>query len=332
MNKFIRFSFWLIFLVGALILVLAFTEPNDVTVTRSITIKAPRGAVFQQLTNFSNWQQWCTLFRNDTSAKITYSGSPGQAGSAMEWKGDEGNIGEGIIKNEAMDSTSMHYTFVVTKPGSMNADGVLAVKDSGDYTKVSWTFHKHFPFLANAVLVVFDLDKYMGGDFERSLANLKKYIETDVEPLVEIREVEYTGGMIAGIRDTVQWSDLSTFFGDTYNLFVKTPPERITGAPVGLFYDWDTVNKRTDVVAGMPVTDTDIPVNGIIFSQVTPSKAIKAVLKGDYSGAKRIHDALDKYLAAKGLTKWLTIEEYVVYPGNERDSRKWVTNIYALIQ
>lgn len=332
MNKFIRFSIFLILIVAALILTLAIVEPNDVTVSRSIVIRASKETVFDQISKFNNWKNWSTLLQNDTSVKISYMGTDGQAGSTLEWAGDEGVTGSGVIKNEGIEGSLMYYSFTVSKPASMIADGVLSVKDTGTNTKITWTFHKHFPFIANAMLIVFDLDKYMGGDFERSLQKLKNYVETDAEPVVDIKEVEYTGGLIAGIRDTVNWDDISTFFGDTYSLFIKTPAEKKTGAPVGLFYEWDTVRRKTDVFAGIPVADTDIPVNGITFSQVAPCRAFRAIHKGDYEGLKKVHDALDKHLTQKGLTKWLTIEEYVVYSGNEKEAAKWITNVYVLIQ
>jgi hypothetical protein len=332
MNKFIRFSIFLIFIIAGMVLVLAFIEPNDVTVSRSILIKAPKESIFEQIVTFQKWEKWSTLFSNDSSVKLSYNGASGQAGSSLEWKGDEGSTGEGIIKNNGIDGSSMRYSFTVTKPAELLADGIISAKDTGEYTKVTWTFHKHFPFLANAILVVFDLDKYMGGDFERSLANLKKYVESEIEPLIDITEVAYTGGVIAGIRDTVEWNEMETFFGDTYSLFIKTPTEKITGEHLGIYYDRDTVKRRADVMAGLQVADSSIPVNGITYIDISESRAFKATFKGCYSGATRVHNALTKHISARGMTKWLSIEEYKIYPGNESDSSKWVTNIYVLVQ
>ncbi len=332
MNKFLRFTIMLVLIAAAGVLILAFLEPHDVTVTRSVTIRSNRETTFAQIKNLTNWQHWSTLLENDTSLKITYNGNAGEAGSTLEWKGDHGITGEGIIKNTGIDKTKMSYSFSVTKPGTMEADGVFSVTDTGEMVKVTWTFHKHFPFPANAALIVFDLERYMGGDMMHSLAKLKEYVERDAEPAVEIEEVQYPGGILAGIRDTLTWDDMETFFGDTYSLFIKTPSSKLKGSPIGMFYDWDTIRRKADVFAGYPVTDTDIPVNGIIFSELPQTRAFKAVHKGSYETAKKIHKLLDEYVAKKGLSRWITIEEYVVYPGNERDARKWQTNIYVLVQ
>ena len=332
MNKFIRFTILLLLIAAMGVLILAFVEPHDVTVTRSVTIRSTRETTFAQIKNLSNWDHWSTLLVNDTSVRIVYAGNPGEEGSTLEWQGDPGITGEGVIKNTGVNKTTMNYTFSVTKPGTMEADGIFSVTDTGELVTVRWTFHKHFPFPTNAALIIFDLERYMGGDMTNSLQRLKDYVEKDAEPAVDIQEVQYPGGILAGIRDTLTWDDMQTFFGDTYSLFVKTPTNKLKGHPIGMFYEWDTIRRKTDVFAGYPVTDTDIPVNGIIFSELPPTRAFKAVYKGRYDGIKKIHRLLDEYISGKGLNKWITIEEYVVYPGNERDASKWVTNVYVLVQ
>lgn len=332
MKKFLRFSLLLVFTVAGLILVLAFIEPREVTVTRKQVIEAPSGAVFSHITDFSNWKRWNSMFRNDSAAQINISGNTGEAGSSLAWIGDDGKIGSGIIRNEIVDSASMKYSFNVTRPAEMLANGTISVRDSGLYTIVTWSFHKNFAFLANAALVILDMDKYIGGDLENSLANLKVYIEQYAEPVVAVKEVQYAGAVIAGIRDTVAWPDLETFFGDTYNLFSRTSQEKIIGPHVGIYYQWDTLKMSADVMAGISVTDTEIPVNGIIFSQVPPSKSYMAVHLGGYGSMRHTHNGLMRYLSVKNQEPWLVLEEYIKYPGNEPDSNKWQTNVYYLLQ
>ena len=332
MNKFVRFSFWLIFIVGVMVLALAFYEPNDVTVTRSIVINTSKDVVFEQIAHLPNWRNWSTLPGSDTSAKITYNGIAGQPGSSLDWKGDEGTIGEGSIRNTGIDGTTMNYSFTLTKPGDFVADGVISVKDTGDASKVTLTFHKHFPFLANAALVIFNLDKYMGGDLERSLAALKKFTETEMGSYVFIKEVTYPGGIIAGIRDTLAQNEMITFFGDTYSLFVNTPSEKFNGPHIGIFYGLDSGSTKQDVFAGLHVTDINIPVNGISFSEIPPTKSYMAVHKGGYGSIQKVHAAIRDRINSGGMHQWLAVEEYIVYPGVEADSTKWVTNVYYLLQ
>ena len=51
-------------------------------------------------------------------------------------------------------------------------------KPAGDQTAVTWTMTGHRNFVAKAVCLFMDIDKMVGGDFEKGLANLKSVVET----------------------------------------------------------------------------------------------------------------------------------------------------------
>lgn len=42
--------------------------------------------------------------------------------------------------------------------------------------------------------------------------------------------------------------------------------------------------------------------------------------------------AMGKYLSEKGLTQQLVVEEYVTDPVAEKDTSKWLTNIYYVLK
>ena len=334
MNKFIRFSILLILLVLAGILILAFVEPNDVTVTRRIVINTPKEPVFEQIVNFRNWPNWGIVHQRDTAVKVTYSGTDGQQGAIYHWAGDEHITGEGEMKNEGVEGTTMKYTFTLTKPGEMLADGTITAKDTGDNTVVIWTFHKHFPFLANAALVVFDLDKYIGGDFETALAALKLHVEknTKVKPKVIVKEVEYPGHIFAGTRQEVGMGEVTALYSSIYIPLSKALGGKVWGPLTGLYYKWDTIAHRTDVMVALPVTDSAMRLKLSSYIYLPPAHAFMAVHNGGYSALADVHATLNKYMAAKGRTATVSIEEYPTGPLQEPDSAKWITNVYYLVQ
>lgn len=332
MNKFVRFAVLLILLVIALVVGLGYYEPNDVTVTRKVVVQAPANAVYERILHFGEWEKWCTLFNADTAVKITIAGEDTQPGSMLQWKGDDGATGSGYIKNTATAPNKLSYEFKLEQPGEMDADGYIGAKDSGEYAVVTWTFHKHFSFPANASLVLWDLDKYMGGELEKALNSLKTYMETKAEPIVTINQTTYEGRLVAGIRDTVAWSDISVFCGDTYNLLGRLPGASISGAPMAIYYDWDTVRHRTDMIAGLPVTDSAIALKGIVLTALPSTPALMTKHIGGYGSMQHAHNALQRRIARQGLNQGEVIEEYIKYPGNEADSSKWETNIYYLLQ
>ena len=53
---------------------------------------------------------------------------------------------------------------------------------------------------------------------------------------------------------------------------------------------------------------------------------------GGYNDMMAAHDAIGKYMKEKNLSASVTLEEYVTDPMTEKDSTKWLTNIYYIIK
>ncbi len=334
MQKFVRFILVLLITVGVVMLGLALYEPQDLPVTRSILIKAPKEVVFEQIVKFKNWTNWSPWYLSDTAMRMTFAGTDGISGCSYHWKGDENKSGEGDMKNTGVEGTTMNFDVSFTSPREGKAFGSLVVKDTLGITKATWNFSMHFGFPLNAMNAFLNMDKILGGDFEFGLANLKKYAESHsvIAPVIEVKEVEYPAHIYEGIRKTVGMSDMMKFFADTYAALGKELGPRITGPASGIFYTWDTAKKNSDMAAVFPVTDTTKPATGTVILHAGPCRALMAVYKGGYSNELSYHNAITKRLAEKGLKQNLVIEEYIAGPHETADSAKWVTNIYYLVQ
>ncbi len=334
MKKFLRFLVIFIVLVLVILLGLALYEPQDVLVTRSVLIKAPKEAVFEQMVKFRNWTNWSPWYLMDTSMKMTYSGTDGTTGSAYQWKGQENKTGAGSMTNTGVEGTSMNFDVVFTAPRDGKAKGMLSAKDSLGMTKATWSFSMHMDFPFNAMEAFLNMDKMLGGDFETGLATMKKYVESHsaTEAVIEVKEVDYPAHTYEGIRKTVAMADMLKFFADSYGTLGKELGPRIAGPAAGIYYTWDTTNKTSDLAAVFPVTDTTKPAPGAVILHAGPAKAYMAVLKGGYGNEMNYHNAIMKRLSEKGLKQNVVIEEYMAGPANQPDSNKWVTNIYYLVQ
>lgn len=334
MKKFIRFLVIFLVLVIVIMLALALYEPQDVLVTRSVLIKAPKEAVFEQMVKFRNWTNWSPWYLMDTSMKLTYSGTDGLPGSSYQWKGQENKTGAGEMKNTGVEGASMNFDVHFTAPLEGKATGTLSAKDTAGMTKATWSFSMHVAFPFNAMDAFLNMDKMNGGDFETGLATMKKYVESHTTPavVIDVKEVDFPAHIYEGIRQTVAMSDMMKFFADTYGALGKELGSKIAGPAAGIYYTWDTTSKNSDMAAVFPVTDTTKPATGAVILHAGPAKAFMAVQKGGYSNAMIYHGALTKRLAEKGLKQSMVIEEYIAGPGNQPDSNKWVTNIYYLVQ
>jgi hypothetical protein len=333
MKKFVRFLVATIVIILAAVLILALAEPKDVVVKRSVMIKAPKDAVFDQMVNYKNWTHWSPWYKMDSGIKMTYTGTDGQAGAGYHWVGDEHKTGEGEIKTDAVNGTEMSYSMTFIKPHRGDASGTLKAEDTGGMTRAIWIFTMHTPFPLNAMNAFLNMDKMLGNDFENGLNDMKKYVESHAEAANgTVKEVDFPAHTYAGIRQLINFSDMNKFYGEAYGKLGPQLNKKISGPPVCVFYKWDTVNKQADLAAAFPVSDTlSLPKGTFVFS-AGPAKAFMAVENGGYSNSMQIHTAIQKRLAEAGKIPAMILEEYISGPMQQPDSTKWITNIYYLVQ
>jgi polyketide cyclase/dehydrase/lipid transport protein len=331
MKKFSIFVGVLLAIVLAAVLIIGAIEPTDIKVSRSILIKAPKEAVFEQMVIFKNWTHWSPWYKMDSTMKMTYTGTDGQPGSGYSWVGSS-KTGAGSMTNKGVTSTRMDFEVNFTEPRQGKAQGILSASDTAGMTRATWTFVMHIPYPLNAMCVFMNMDKMLGGDFESGLNNMKNYVETTpgAVPMmaIDVKDVDYPAHNYVGVRQNVGWNDMLKFFMNSYVMLKREGGDKISGPAVGFFYTWDTATKSADVMAAFPVSDTSKPVSGATFMHTDASRGFVTVQKGDYSKSMEFHEAMKSYVSGKGKMASLIMEEYELGPIDGPDSTKWVTNIY----
>jgi hypothetical protein len=332
MKKAIRFIAGVILFVVAAFLILGLIMPKDVVVSRSVMINAPKNVVFDQMSNFKNWTNWSPWIEKEPTVKLTYKGADGAVGSGYHWVGEDKNTGTGDMNSLAINGTKMDFEVKFSKPMKREAQGTLEAMDTAGATKAYWSFSMHMPYPFNAMLLFMNMDKMLGGDFEKGLNNMKKYAESHAGSALEIKEVEYPAKKFLCIKETVGWGDMGKFFGEKIPVLIKDAGAKMCGPVAGIYFTWDTVKKCTDMACAIPVTDKALKMDGTTYLDVPTSKAVMAAQKGGYSKSMEVHESIKKYMDAKGLQQQLVIEEYLVTQHEEPDSNKWVTNVYYLLK
>lgn len=176
-KKFLRFFLILAAVVIAAIFIVGLTQQRSITVSRSITINAPKEKVFEQMVLFKNWPNWSPWSRMDTSMKNEFKGTDGQTGSSYHWVGDEKITGEAEITNMAVNGTEMQFSFKLIKPEAPEATGMVSAKDSSGATVATISFTNRFDYPWNAMIIFTDLDKTYRNDLENALKNMKAIAE-----------------------------------------------------------------------------------------------------------------------------------------------------------
>ena len=174
-------------LLGALLVVVivligvAYMLPRDIHVERSVVIARPTAAVFpyvNSLHRFNEWSPWRLL---DPNVKMTFSGPETGVGSAMAWAGDS-KVGKGTqIITESTPDKRVASDLEFGDMGVAKAAWVL----SGDAASTTVVWSLDMDLGTNPIYRYMGLfiDKGVGPDYERGLAQLKALAEkAPVEP------------------------------------------------------------------------------------------------------------------------------------------------------
>jgi uncharacterized protein YndB with AHSA1/START domain len=156
------------------------TLPNDFKIVRSTTINAPPDVVFAQLNDFHKWDAWSPWAKRDPNAKNTFEGPTSGKDSKFSWSGN-GEVGEGWMTIlDSQPPEHLHIELGFTKPMQDTSDVFFDLKPKGDGTNLSWTMSGEHPnIMSKAMCFVMNMDKMLGGDFEKGLASIKDVAEKE---------------------------------------------------------------------------------------------------------------------------------------------------------
>ena len=153
-------------------------QPEDFKITRSATCNAPPDKVFEQVNDFHKWEAWSPWAKLDPTMKTTYSGAASGNGASYSWVGNS-DVGEGkmtITDSRPSDSVKIDLEFL--KPFAAKNVTEFTFKPDGDKTTVTWAMTGKNNFMAKGFSLVMNMDKLVGGDFEKGLTQMKTVVES----------------------------------------------------------------------------------------------------------------------------------------------------------
>jgi hypothetical protein len=169
----------LIVLFVAGVVALVILSPTDFRVEREVTINKPKAEVFSYLKLLKNQNEWGPWYKKDPGMTLGSRGTDGTVGYVATWDSKNDEIGAGeqeikkITEGERID-TELRFT----RPFESKSDAYMITEGVGDnQTKVKWGFSGAMPRPLNVMLVVMDMDKAVGKDFDDGLSTLKTILE-----------------------------------------------------------------------------------------------------------------------------------------------------------
>lgn len=146
------------------------------TITRSTRINAPAERIDGLINDFHHWQQWSPWEGLDANLKRTYTGPDAGVGTRYAWSGNK-EAGEGSMEITRSTPEAVDVDLRFTKPWKAHNQVTLALTPAGDATDVTWTMHGENKGVAAVFAKLFNMDKMLGKDFDKGLAQLKTAAE-----------------------------------------------------------------------------------------------------------------------------------------------------------
>lgn len=182
-----RMSVFKKILVGLVAAVVVFAvvvglQPPTFRVTRSASMAAPPAKVFDQVNDFHNWEAWSPWAKLDPAAKSTFEGAPAGTGAVFAWAGND-QVGEGrmtITESRPNELVRIQLDFIKPFPSTANVEFTFQPRDKE--TAVTWSMFGENSYVCKAFCLVMNMDRMIGGDFDKGLAQMKAVVEAAARP------------------------------------------------------------------------------------------------------------------------------------------------------
>ncbi|HEY4344412.1 MAG TPA: SRPBCC family protein [Parvibaculum sp.] len=164
----------IVILTLAVILVLAAMKPDTFRVERSVTIHAGPEKIYPLIADYHAWRAW-SPFETDPAMQRSYGGAESGAGAVYEWDGK--GVGSGRMETLEASTARIVIKLDFFKPFRTTNKASFTLEPQGADTKVTWVMEGPVTFLPKIMHVVFNMDKMVGGEFDKGLAKLKAVAE-----------------------------------------------------------------------------------------------------------------------------------------------------------
>ena len=336
--KYILFLLLILFIGFAIYVAV---QPNDFKFNRSKIIKAPTPVVYDLVNDFKEWPRFSPWIEQDTNAVLTYEDKTSGVGAGYSWEGEILGIGNAktvdVLNNK---SISQHIEFV--KPFESNSNINWTFEPTQDGTKVTWSMDGKQDFMTK-MYVAFSgsIEETTGPDFERGLFKLDSIVQADMRKYSVTVEgiTQHSGGFYLYNTTSCKIEDLEQKKQEMMPIvggYAISNNITMGGTPFVLYHKWDIENNTVMFSCCVPTTSKIEASNpNILTGQLKPFKAVKTVLKGDYSNSEEAWNTAMDFIKDNNLKEPLTgpvLESYLTDPKSTPNPADWVTEIYLAVE
>ena len=149
----------------------------EFTYVRETHIAADPARVHALINDFRNWQQWSPWEGLDPDLHREYSGPEQGVGAHYAWRGNR-RAGEGSMEIVSSNPQQIGIRLAFLKPWKAQNDVTFAIVPDNGGSDVAWTMTGENNGMAALFAKIFNMEKMLGKDFEKGLAQLKTTAES----------------------------------------------------------------------------------------------------------------------------------------------------------
>jgi hypothetical protein len=173
----------LIGVAGVLVIFVAVvaTRASAYHVERKLEVAAPADVVFGVLNDLHQFAGVLVLFgsplgKGDPNMQKTFEGPATGVGQSYAWNGKEAGKGKMTIE-ESVPGQKVGMKLEFVEPMASTAICALTLAGTPTGSVVTWSMDGNHNFIGKAIGVFMDMDKMLGADIEKGLAELKTVAE-----------------------------------------------------------------------------------------------------------------------------------------------------------
>jgi hypothetical protein len=164
-------------LIAVLLVVIA-TRPAAFRIERSATIAAPAEVVFAQIEDFRRWDRWNPFEKGDTQLTRTFAGTPAEVGASYHYLSPTAGEGRMTLTDlRPHERVGIRAEFI--KPFAATNAVEFTLRPAPRGVTVTWAMSGRNPFLGKAISLFLNMDRMVGGQFEKGLADLARLSEDE---------------------------------------------------------------------------------------------------------------------------------------------------------
>ena len=163
---------WALLALVLVLLLTAASRPKHFRVERSLLLQASPEQVLAMLQDFRRWTLWSPWENMDPGMQRTYSGAGSGQGAVYAWSGN-GKAGAGRMEIREVRANGLLIQLDFSKPFVAHNTAEFTLTRQGEATQLNWAMYGPSPFVSRLMGLVFNLDRMIGRDFEKGLANLQ---------------------------------------------------------------------------------------------------------------------------------------------------------------